>query len=350
MNRIDKKIAIGYLTAFVGIIFLFTGLFMTNFVQKSYYFDNANHDNTGKEEVSNYHSKGKYNTVIVYDNIYQGVDIKNKRDITNLIVKDSVSQKGECPSEIKKVEDEIIKKYGITAVNLCEMDVDFAKELGNVFAKIYKDYPSTRGYLSNLTLANTNEDISKDTIAAFQGAFPFATANTKSTYPWAIKTLLILNSEYFLNPDRLQLNTSRSASMGWFPKGTTKYSTVAHELGHYLAFLATLKHYDLDSILLIDANNVNKYYTMIKAHNTNAYVYEILMKAYKNYQKDGGDLDFDKWRETISKYAIARDNSGNYIYHETIAEAFHDVYLNGDNAEAASKYIVEILKSELEVK
>ena len=36
------------------------------------------------------------------------------------------------------------------------------------------------------------------------------------------------------------------------------------------------------------------------------------------------------------------------IYDETIAEAFHDVYLNKDNAKDASKYIVSILKKKLE--
>ena len=35
------------------------------------------------------------------------------------------------------------------------------------------------------------------------------------------------------------------------------------------------------------------------------------------------------------------------IYDETIAEAFHDVYLNGDNATPASIYIVRVLKQKL---
>lgn len=348
MNGLDKKITVGFSLAFVGLILLFAGLFMTNFVRNSYYFDNSS-ENIGNKVSVNYTRKGEYDTVIVYDNVYQGVKIKNKSDITNLIVEDSESQKVNCPSEIKSIEDEIIKKYGITAVNLCEMDLNFARELGNVIGKIYQEYPSARGYLSNLTIANSGGEISENTIAAFQGAFPFATSNSSSSYPWAIKTLLILNAKYFLNPDRLQLNANKNAATGWFPKGTTKYSTVAHELGHYLAFIATLKHYGLDSITLIDNKNVDKYYTMIKNHNNSTYAYEILNKAYKKYQQDNGNLNFDAWRAMISKYAIAKDNSGNYIYHETIAEAFHDVYLNGNLAEVASQYIVQVLKSELEV-
>ena len=59
-------------------------------------------------------------------------------------------------------------------------------------------------------------------------------------------------------------------------------------------------------------------------------------------------MSLDEWRQTISNYALAKNNSGEYIYDETIAESFHDVYLNGDNASDASKYIVSVLKAKLE--
>ena len=61
-----------------------------------------------------------------------------------------------------------------------------------------------------------------------------------------------------------------------------------------------------------------------------------------------GHVDsFDDFRSSISGYAMAKDNSGNYIYDETIAEAFHDVYINGDLAKPASNYIVKVLISKL---
>ena len=56
----------------------------------------------------------------------------------------------------------------------------------------------------------------------------------------------------------------------------------------------------------------------------------------------------DGFRGTISTYAVAKDSKGNYIYDETIAEAFHDCYLNGDNAKIASKLILEVLKEKLQ--
>ena len=70
----------------------------------------------------------------------------------------------------------------------------------------------------------------------------------------------------------------------------------------------------------------------------------MLKEAHQNYLKSNPNIEFDEWRGQISGYALAKDESGAYIYDETIAEAFHDVYLNGNNANVASKYIVEVLK------
>ena len=74
----------------------------------------------------------------------------------------------------------------------------------------------------------------------------------------------------------------------------------------------------------------------------------MIKEAHENFKKDtGSNIDLDVWRETISSYAVAKDNSGNYIYDETIAESFHDVYLNGETAADASKYVVAVLKKYL---
>ena len=74
----------------------------------------------------------------------------------------------------------------------------------------------------------------------------------------------------------------------------------------------------------------------------------MITEAYNNFKKEvGTTLNLDDWRATISSYAVAKDNSGNYIYDETVAEAFHDIYLNGDNAAQASKYVVAVLKEKL---
>ena len=322
--------------------------------KSNYYFSSSgNYDNENEtanmEKTKNHNSKkGKYQTVIITDNVYNGLKINNDNDAYELIEKDSVSQKSQCPSEIKQVEDEMIKRFNITAVNLCEMDVDFARELENVFEVIYRDYPKARGHITNLTLQNTNMLSESGVIAAFMPVFTFATSDSDSSYPWVIKTQVLLSSQYFLNKSKLEASTKEGSSSGHFPPNSTIYSPVAHELGHYLSFLAMMNYYKLNSILLVNSSSVDTFYKLYSDFGLGNYSLSMIKEAYENYKKDtNSTISLDDWRGTISKYALAKDNSGSYIYDETIAEAFHDVYLNNDNAKDASKYIVKVLKEKL---
>ena len=348
-GRLKKKfvfVGIGIGIGFFLLIILFVFLFQNS--REKYYFGSNSYEQ--EEDISpsseSVNRRGKYSTAIIYNHTYSGVEIDDDTDALELIVKDSVDQKDQCPSEIRSIEDEIISKYGITAVNLCEMNVEFARELENVFEKIYTDYPQVRGYITNLTLVNAS--LSDGYIAAFMPVFNFATSKTSSTYPWVIKTQVLLNTSYFLNLERLEASVVDGANSGHFPPNATIYSPVAHELGHYLSFLAMMKSYQLDSILLVDNNNINTFYELYSDFGEGNYSLSMIKEAYSKYQKDTNTaLTLDEWRGTISQYALAKDNSGEYIYDETVAEAFHDVYLNGDNAKDASKYIVAVLKEKL---
>ncbi len=332
----------------IGVCILIVLIFLFNLFGSKYYFDtNYKPDTHVTSNSSNVVRNSKYSTVIIYDNTYSGVKIRNSKDAYKLIENDSVNQKGNCPSDIVKLENEIIHNYGITAVNLCEMDYDFAKELGNVFKKIYNDYPSVRGYITNLTLVNAS--MQNNYIAAFMPIFNFATSDSSSTYPWVIKTQVLLNTSYFLNKDRLEMSVTEGSKSGHFPRNSTIYSPVAHELGHYLSFIAMMKNYKIDSILLIDGNNVDTLYDLYNDFDKGNFSYKLLNEAYEKFKKEQkSSMDFNQWRGSISNYALAKNNSGEYIYDETIAEAFHDVYLNGNSASEASKYIVSLLKSKLE--
>lgn len=343
-----KKIFIGIASGIGVLIIIFISTFVIKIQKEQYYFSTNNQDN--QEETSQSTTtkkKGKYSTIIITDNTYSGVKISTTKDANDLIIKDSVSQKNNCPQEIETIENEIINTYGITAVNLCEMDPNFAKEISNVFGKIYKEYPSVRGYLTNLSLINAS--LSDGYIAAFMPIFSFATSDTKTTYPWIIKTQVLLNTTYFLNTTRLESSVKDGSNSGHFPPNSTMYSPVAHELGHYLSFLAMMKNHNSNSILIIDNNNIETLYEIYADFCEGTYSLEMITEAYNNYKNEiGTNLDIDTWRSQISAYAVAKDNNGNYIYDETIAEAFHDVYLNEDQANTVSKYVVNVLKSKLE--
>ena len=344
-NEQIKSLALGIgVGAFALIIigFIYMGVFGTNV----YLTDNTYDEQEEiKEEVPK--STSKYKTSIVYDNQYEGVSAKTEKEANKLIVKDSTVQKKICSEEIIEIENEIIKKYGLTAVNLCEMDPNFAREIGNVFKKIYEEYPGTEDVLTNLTLVNA--PMSQGYIAAFQPIFIFATNDTETTYPWILKTQIYLNTTYFLNPERLDSSVKDGSASGHFPPNATIYSPVAHEMGHYLSFYAMMKNYNMDSILLVDDNKIDLLYTIVDDFGKGNFSLKMIKEAYENCKNDTGTtLALDDWRATISSYAVAKDNSGKYIYDETIAEAFHDIYLNGDNARKASKYVIAVLKKYLE--
>lgn len=344
-NDFGKKKMVIIAFCIVSIV-LIVGTFVYVNNKNNYYFtDEPVSDDTGSDTKGS--SSSTNQTVIVYDNYYEGVSISTRDDAMALIEKDSVSQKNKCPKDIVKIEKEFINKYKIDAVNLCEMDVDFARELETVFEKIYKEYPGARGYITNLTLWNTDFN-NRGVIAAFMPVFHFATSNTTTGYPWVIKTHVFLSSRYFLQKDVLKNVTKASSESGHFPPNSDIYSPLAHELGHYLSFLAMMKHYEIDSILLIDGDSFSILQKLVTSFSDGSYSLDMLKTAYENYKKDTKKaLSFDEFRGSISGYALAKDNNGEYIYDETIAEAFHDTYLNGDRAKDASKYIVKVLKERL---
>ncbi len=339
-NKNDIYIGLFFVCVFIAFISIFV-----YFIHDNYYFSSNYQKQSNIESNSNGNSK--YQTVIVWDNTYNGVKINSVSDAKKLIINDSVSQKSKCPKEIQSIENEIIEKYKITAVNFCEMNPKLAKELSKVIKNIYDNYPSTRGYMSNVSIRNVS--IKNDQIiASFMPTFEFATSKTKSTYPWVYKTQILLNAQYFLNSDRLYQSTKSGSTTGHFPNNATMYSPVAHELGHYLSFVALIKKYEANSILLVNKSNQRKLINIITDFNEGDFSKSILVEAYNRYKKDGNtNMSFDTWRGTISRYAVSKDDYGNYIYDETVAEAFHDTYLNGNKAKPASKYIIKVLKEKL---
>ena len=284
-------------------------------------------------------------TSIIYDNQYfEQMTFNSESDVFRLIASDSNRQKGDCLSSIVAIENDIINNYGITAVNLCEMDVKFAQELREVVKYIYNTFPTARNYLTNITLANIDN---ASYIAAFMPIFTFGTSKTKNGYPVAIKSQIILNAKYFLNESKIKSSVSYGVKSGYFPPNATRSSTLAHEFGHYLSYVALLNHYKSTRLNFVKASQTDLLYDVYDDFNDGTFSYQLLQEAYKKYKASYGNVTFTQFRETISSYAVAKDKSGAYIYDETIAEAFHDCYLNGKNAQPASRMILEVLKAHL---
>ncbi|MBR2705245.1 MAG: zinc ribbon domain-containing protein [Clostridia bacterium] len=284
----------------------------------------------------------KTQTDIEVDHFYY-VDLPNEQAADELIKKDSEDQKGTTSNEIKQIENQIIRDYKVKAVNLGEMDVDTARGISNAFKYIYDNFPGARNMLSNISIGNMS--ISQNSVLAYFGPHEFAVSKSSATgYPKSVKTLMCLNSRYFLNPSLLQQAVEQSSKAGHFPKNVSKYAVVVHESGHFLTLVATMKKYGLDTVNFIDSSSVDKYIKVLQDWNSYEEPLSILNEAYENYKKKYNDnISFDEFRASISGYAMQTDKSGKPIYHETVAEAFHDYYTNGQNSAKASIEIVQVL-------
>lgn len=291
-------------------------------------------------------------TVVEYDTRYKRAKINSKEDATELILKHAANQKDkkECNDvEIKNVETELEQTYQILGVNLCELDVQTANYLKDLVKYIYSNYPSVKGYMTNLTLANVSTEDS-DYIASFVPSFTFATSDSKTSFPFVIKTSLLLNSKYYLDEKAINNVVENSAGSGYFVPNATGKSIMAHEMGHFLSFVALLKNKKITENMYISNEEFKNYYEILTEYDNGDFAKKILEEAYYDYVKTNniiGNYKFDDFRSMISSYSVVKDSKGNPIYDETIAESFHDVYVNKENALKESIAIINTLNKYL---
>ena len=250
------------------------------------------------------------------------------------------NQKWQCKNEynIVKIEDTMSNKYGIKTVCLCDMDYDTAKKISDVFDKFFALFPNTYGKLTNVTVNNAiNKD---DYIAYFQPIYQFVNNNNDiNEYNKVNKTQILLNSYYFLNKDV-------TIKDDLYVNEATKESLIAHELGHYLIFLAVLKENNVDNIVLVNKENeekINNVLNNINNSNTSKAILDESISLYNNKYKE--NLNIEQLASNISNYAY--NNAKINIYDEVIAEAIHDYYLHETNTNKYSSIIIEVLKNRL---
>ena len=305
-NRKTKRFNLGY--AFLFLLILGAGLFilLKDGNSTAYYFGEKNgKDGDGNntvvidDEMLQYEGVSKSGqtgivtsneeTSIVFDYQYfEQLIFNNENDVRRLIASDSNKQKGNCLPNVIKIENEIINNYGIVAVNFCEMPVQMAEELKDVISYIYVNFPTARDYLTNMTIANVGANTY---IAAFMPVFTFGTSRTSTGYPVAIKTQIILNAKYFLNIDRLTNSVEYGVKSGYFPRGASKSSAVAHEFGHYLSYVALLNHYNTSRLNFVRASQSELLYDVYDDLNNGNYSLQILKEAYNRYRSEMTEKD-----------------------------------------------------------
>ncbi len=302
----------------------------------------SNEADNSSSEVSTTIKKTSYVTSVQYDKIYEDVSIKSNSDVLGLIKKDSIGQKEICGnSDITAIESQI-ESYGVDAVNLCEMDITLAEEIAQSVKDVFDRYPNAKGFFTNLSLGNMSSDMSN--AYAFAGPSVFAIDNQNSSV--GEKIYIIMNSKIFLNVSKLEKSIKGDVSAKFHPANFKRADVIVHELGHYLTFMLTMRKNNVFETKYLTSNNQSAFFSAMQKWNENDK--NIVERAYSNYVSGTNpSISFDDFRATISGYAMAKDDNGDYIYSETIAEGFTDVMINKDDAVAASKEIVKILDQDM---
>ena len=288
-----------------------------------------------KKEI--FELKYGYNiTLLKNDNQYNNIVVNNIDEAKNIIKQDYEQQIWQCKNnlDVEYIENKLEKNYGIISVNLCDVSSEKAKKVEETFDKIFMIFPNSIGYLTNISMSNSSKI--DDYIAYFQPIYQFVNSNSQGNK--VNKTQILLNSYYYLDDIR-QINVEN------YVDGATLDTILAHELGHYIFFVSLLKQYNIN-ILMITDDNKEKFNEILNLINSGKYAKMIIEEALDNYNKKYSKIDIETYAINISKYAASKNDYG-IIFEETIAEAIHDYYINGNNSKKESLEIINVLKERL---
>ena len=283
------------------------------------------------------------------DNVYNEMPINNIEDAYAIIESDIDEQNIQCSSNIEVflIESAIEKNHNIKNVNLCDVSEKEALKIQSVIDKVYSLFPNIQGYLTNITI--TNAITKSDYVAYFQSINQFVNSKENiNEFNKVNKTQILLNSYYFLNEDILKTPITDDVPDGWYVNDATWESTIAHEFGHYISFVALLKSNNIDSIVLVTPENYESINKILELSDSGTFSDEIINTALTSYNtKYNTTLSLEEFTTSISKYANSKSKSGNILSEETIAEAFHDYYLHQNLASKSSLEIINVLKEKL---
>ena len=301
-----------------------------------------------KKQAVNY-IYGYKTSTIKTDNKYSKKNISTYNDAVDIIKRDFDDQRWLCASDIDvgRVELKLEKEHHIPSVSFCDMSISETEKIESVIDDVYSLFPSISGALTNITITNASSN--SEYIARFQPMYQFVNINEDISYFNKVnKTQILLNSYYFLNDKMLSNKLENIVGEDWYVKDATFESTIAHELGHYISFVVLLKDNDIDNITFVTYSNYKKIDKLLGTFNNGLFSKQIINEALDNYNiKYGTQLDNFSFAKSISKYASSKDDSGNLISDETIAEAIHDYYLHGNNMSKSSYEIIKVLKRRL---
>ena len=181
------------------------------------------------------------------------------------------------------------------------LDYDLMKNMFNSIADIYNDFPETYGTIKEIMLLPNKGLLG---IAPVEDRFD--------------EFVLVLNPNFYHNPDKLKKDIQKYVKKGVYAPGTTVDTVIYHELGHMLDGIYITKNYPLKEQERIWDNAISSTHILKKAS----------MLCY------GDDKAYKDALESISGYAASRDDEG-------LAECCHVEFTGRGNP--FTKTVVSIL-------
>ena len=142
--------------------------------------------------------------------------------------------------------------------------------------------------------------------------------------------MISFNSDYFTDPNELAGAIRYAEKSGWWRPNQSAASIMAHETAHGLEMVLINKSgkYKTPAARVLAWNNCLEARDIVKE------ACEMIMKT----PAGKGKTAFEIIKDGVSRYGAKGGNS------ETMAEAFADVYANGENATELAKAIYEVTK------
>jgi len=193
-----------------------------------------------------------------------------------------------------------------------KLDDKMVSNINSVQTNLMYQFPELRN-MGDIMVFNTNS-------RSLSNAYAFVYGGGDAVH---------VNEKYFSDRENLYKTYANDVKAGFHPKGTDAGDIVAHEFGHVAHNMIVQKYRGSSTFM------------NAKVKSGEDIINTIVRRANTNANKTTGKTEKLTTRvKQISHYA-ERNN------HETIAEAFADVYANGSRANALSTEIVKIIRKEL---
>jgi hypothetical protein len=267
-----------------------------------------------------------------------------KQALTSELENKSTTLNQECqdPNAVK-IDQLFQKTTQAIYVDLCSMDTGYLTSSLNIINKVYQEFPQAISGVNSFSILQLDQGM--------YGGFQPKQLDTGSSIS-TVYSDLSLSSLMFTtqNIDKPKKYYQQDLAQNFHPKNTDYTYVYAHEIGHDMEYLLTLKEIGVKDLLA--STNPDDYYKFVELWNKYTVSGRIIKEAVANAQAKQVSLGQkpkteEEMIEDISGYAAEKNDDGQTMYPETLAEAVSDYIANGNNSSELTLEIIPILNREM---